>query len=126
MRGPGIRPLVPGTAAGRTRRESFDRLVLDTVRPLDERWHRRLGLVEYAVEEAPLVPDDWGDEDVPLSALVPPTAGDPARVVLFRRPLEHRADTRAELRALVHAVVVEQLAELLGLPPEDIDDRYGD
>jgi hypothetical protein len=70
MRGPGVVPDRPGTTALRTARQRFDQLVLDVVTPLDERWHRHLGLVEYAVEDAPMLPDDWGDETVPLSSLV--------------------------------------------------------
>ncbi len=40
--------------------------------------------------------------------------GAPTRLVLFRRPIEHRAETRSDLEALVLTVVVEQVAELLG------------
>ena len=53
-----------------TRREAFDSLVLDVVHDLDERWHAELGLVEFAVEETPLVPDDWAADTVPLATLV--------------------------------------------------------
>lgn len=109
-----------------TRRERFDRLVLDIVTEIDTRWHKQLGLVEYAVEDTPLLPDDWGEETVPLSSLVRGTGGDPTRLVLFRRPIEHRCESRAELEAMVLTLVVEQVAELLGLPPEDVDPRYVD
>ena len=50
--------------------------------------------------------------------------GAPPRLVLFRRPLEHRAETLADLEALVLTVVVEQLAEVLGVPPEDVHPDY--
>lgn len=126
MRGPGVVPRDPRIPERPTRRERFDRLVLDIVTEIDARWHRDLGLVEYAVEDTPLLPDDWGEDTVPLSSLIRGTGGDPSRLVVFRRPIEHRCDSRAELDALVLTVVVEQLAELLGLPPEDIDPRYGD
>jgi predicted Zn-dependent protease with MMP-like domain len=126
MRGPGVLPADPGTPALRTARQKFDQLVLDVVTPLDERWQRHLGLVEYAVEDAPMLPDDWGDETVPLSSLVRGKGQSPTRLVLFRRPIEHRATNRDELEAMVHTVVVEQLAELLGLPPGEVDERYGE
>ncbi|UFN44083.1 metallopeptidase family protein [Nocardioides okcheonensis] len=126
MRGPGVLPARPGTPALRTARQRFDQLVLDVVAPLDEKWQRHLGLVEYAVEDAPMLPDDWGDETVPLSSLVRGKGTDPTRLVVFRRPIEHRATTHDELRAMVHLVVVEQLAELLNLTPADIDERYAD
>ena len=44
--------------------------------------------------------------------------------MLFRRPIEHRAETRADLEAMVLTVVVEQVAELLGIDPEQVDPRY--
>jgi predicted Zn-dependent protease with MMP-like domain len=126
MRGPGVLPEEPGSPALATPRERFDQLVLAVVGPLDERWHRHLGLVEYAVEDAPMLPDDWGDSTVPLSSLVRGKGEQPTRLVLFRRPIEHRAETRDDLEALVHTVVVEQLAELLNLTPDQVDERYGD
>jgi len=125
MRGPGVMPVDPGTPAGRTTGERFDDLALGIVQEIDERWSSRLGLIEYAVEDAPQVPDDWHPETVPLSSLVRGVRGEPTRIVLFRRPIEHRCESRAELSALVLTVVVEQVAELLGVEPELVDPRYG-
>jgi predicted Zn-dependent protease with MMP-like domain len=124
MRGPGVLPEVPGVPALRTAREKFDQLVLDVVTPLDEKWQRHLGLVEYAVEDTPMLPDDWDADSVPLSSLIRGTGTTPTRIVLFRRPIEHRCASREELEALVLTVVVEQVAELLGIDAEDVDPRY--
>jgi predicted Zn-dependent protease with MMP-like domain len=110
----------------RSRRESFDRLVLDIISDLDERWSDRLGLVEYAVEDTPQLPDDWEPGTVPLSSLVRGSGATPTRLVVFRRPLEHRAADRMELEAMVLTVVVEQVAELLGIDPSQVDPRYPD
>ncbi len=63
---------------------------------------------------------------MPLSSLVRGTGGKPTRLVLFRRPIEHRCNSRLELEAMVLTVVVEQIAELLGLEPEAVDPRVGD
>ena len=130
-RGPRGPRVLPPTSAGGLRarpqpgrRERFDTLVLGIVTDVDERWQQRLGLVEYAVEDTPLVPDDWGDEAVPLSSLIRGTGSQPSRLVLFRRPIEHRAGSREELEALVLTIVVEQVAELLGIDAEDVDPRY--
>ena len=106
------------------RRAQFDKLVLGIVTDVDGRWHERLGLVEYAVEDTPLIPDDWDDDTVPLSSLIRGTGGRPTRLVLFRRPIEQRGASREELEALVLTVVVEQVAELLGMDAEDVDPRY--
>ena len=124
MRGPGVLPRRPGEPELRSRRERFDQLVLDVVTEIDVRWQDRLGLVEYAVEDAPLIPDDWSTATVPLSSLVRGTGAKPTRLVLFRRPIEHRAETRDDLEALVLTVVVEQVAELLGIDAEQVDPRY--
>lgn len=124
MRGPGVLPRRPGTPELRTDRERFDAVVLEIVTEVDRRWHDRLGLVEYAVEEAPMVPDDWSSSTVPLSSLIRGSGATSSRLVLFRRPIEHRCESREELRALVFTVVVEQVAELLGIPAEDVDPRY--
>lgn len=124
MRGPAVLPRRPGTPELPTDRERFDRLVVELVARLDRRWHDRLGLVEYAVEDAPQLPDDWDSDRVPLSSLIRGSGTTPTRLVLFRRPLEHRSASRADLAALVHTVLVEQVAELLGLTPEDVDPDY--
>ena len=124
MRGPGVLPKRPGQPEMRTARERFDDLTLDIVTDIDKRWQDRLGLVEYAVEDAPQIPDDWSSETVPLSSLVRGTGTTPTRLVLFRRPIEHRCETRADLEAMVLTVVVEQVAELLGIDAELVDPRY--
>lgn len=124
MRGPGVLPRVAGQPELRTKRERFDDLVLGIVTELDERWSDRLGLVEYAVEDTPMLPDDWQPDQVPLSSLVRGSGATPTRLVVFRRPIEHRCETRADLEAMVLTVVVEQIAELLNVDPSVVDARY--
>lgn len=128
MRGPGVLPAWAGGVrsmpARPTPRERFDDIVLAIADAVDARWERELqavGGLEYAVEDTPLLPRDWAMESVPLASLV---RGRPHRLVLFRRPVEHRAPEREDLEALVLTLVVENVAELLGLPAEDIDPRY--
>lgn len=127
MRGPAVLPgpLTPtGVPWSRTSRELFDQIVLGVVERLEERWHRELGLVEFAVEETPILPDDWDTPTVPLASLVRGSGGAPTRLVLFRRPIELRCESRSELSAMVLTVLVEQVAELLGRAPEEIDPAY--
>ena len=123
MRGPafGTGPLVPrGVPARKSRGEQFDDIALRVMRAVVAPWADRLGDVELAVEEVPVIPAGWSERTVPLASYVEgtPTAG--RRLVLFRRPLEHRAETLIDLESLLLTVVVEQLAEVLGLPPEDV------
>jgi predicted Zn-dependent protease with MMP-like domain len=112
----------------RTRAEVFDDLVLDTVESLEQRYAKELAGVEFAVEEVPpdlnvYDTDVLEDGDVPLARLLPGRPGPddmPPRIVLYRRPLEFRAADRDDLADLVHDVIVEQVANLLGLDPDDI------
>ncbi len=124
MRGPAVVPATPGRPELRTARERFDDLALGIVTEIEERWQDRLGLVEYAVEDAPQIPDDWTPGTVPLSSLVRGTGGNPTRIVLFRRPIEHRCENRTDLEAMVLTIVVEQVAELLGIDADQVDPRY--
>ena len=121
--------LVPASVPlARTRAEVFDDLVLDTVESLERRYSRELAGVEFAVEEVPpdlnvYDTDVLEDGDVPLARLLPGRPGranTPPRIVLYRRPLEFRAVDRDDLADLVHDVIVEQVANLLGVDPDDI------
>jgi predicted Zn-dependent protease with MMP-like domain len=139
--GPGRRPrrdrhgrglrgrLVPAnTPLSRTKAELFDDLVLDTVETLERRFAKELAGVEFAVEEVPpdlnvYDSDVLEDGEVPLARLLPGgtgRAGVPPRIVLYRRPLEFRAADREDLADLVHDVIIEQVANLLGVDPEDL------
>lgn len=129
-RGRGLRGrLVPASVPlARTRAEIFDDLVLDTVERLERRFARELAGVEFAVEDVPpqlnvYDSDVLEDGDVPLARLLPGRPGRhgvPPRIVLYRRPLEFRALDRDDLADLVHDVIIEQVANLLGMDPEDL------
>lgn len=115
-------PLSPRAPALRPRRrEDFDELVLSLVERLAERWRAELRDVEFGTEDVPQLPDGWTDDPVPLGSLVPATPRTPARIVLFRRPIELRARTRLERAGLVDEVLVEHIAALLGREPDEID-----
>jgi hypothetical protein len=107
-----------------TDRELFDGLALDVMSDVESRWPEELGQVELAVEDIPVLPHTWVAPRVPLASLVPATSIVPPRLVLFRRPIEHRAETRSDLEALLLTVVVEQLADYLGVPAEDVHPDY--
>jgi predicted Zn-dependent protease with MMP-like domain len=112
----------------RTRAQAFDDLVLDAVEDLESRWATQLERVQFAVEEVP-PPSLLGrdpQEPIPLGSCRPSTPKSPAQVVLYRRPIEARAGAPDELADLVHDVVVEEVAELLGLEPEIVDPGYGE
>jgi predicted Zn-dependent protease with MMP-like domain len=121
----------------RSRAQQFDDLVLDAVEHLEGKWAAKLESVEFAVEDVPAVPDGpsetvvYGtdvmeDGPVPLARLLAAGTDEagrstPPRIVVYRRPLEARALDRGDLADLVHDVVVEQVANLLGLDPDEVD-----
>lgn len=77
--------------------------------------------VDIGIEEVPVAVVQWSPESIPLAAAVEATDGRPAQIVIYRRPLEHRAASRSGLRILVHRTLVEQLAALTGLSTSEID-----
>ena len=126
MRGPafGVGPPGGRVPAHLTGREQFDQVAIDVMSDVESRWTEELAPVELAVEDIPVLPRSWVAPRVPLASLVPATPSTPPRLVLFRRPIEHRAETQADLEALVLTVVVEQLADYLGVPAEDVHPDY--
>jgi predicted Zn-dependent protease with MMP-like domain len=133
--GRGLRGLLvpPQVPLYRSRSEHFDDLVLLAVSQLEPRWEAELAGVEFAVEEIP--PADLASDDpepVPLARLdqgsadggSPEHPAQPARIVLYRRPLMARADGDEDLGELVLDVVVEEFARLLGLDPQIVDPGY--
>ncbi|MFD7550236.1 MULTISPECIES: metallopeptidase family protein [unclassified Streptomyces] len=123
MRGPVAPPQVPLAAS---RAELFTDLVQDSVERLERRWPQ-LADFDFMVLEVPRLDaseDGWNEDPVPLGGIVPAREGRRARVVIYRRPVEIRTKGRDERAALVHEVVVEQVAELLGLTPETVDPHY--
>lgn len=77
--------------------------------------------ITFGIEDVPYLERAWTGSEVPLAAAI---AGDTDRlsqVVIYRRPLEHRAATRQGLRILVYRTVVEQLAALTGRSVHELD-----
>ncbi|WP_091031686.1 metallopeptidase family protein [Glycomyces harbinensis] len=136
--GRGMRgPLAPSALPlRRTAVEEFDALVMDSVVVLERRLTEALGSkftdlrhIEFAVDEVPPDSQDYDadiveDRGVPLSKLYPAQPGTVAaapRIVLYRRPIELRAESKGEAESLVRSVLAEQLASLLNLPPDDLE-----
>lgn len=117
MRGPVAPPQVPLSVS---RAENFRDLVQDSVERLERRWPQ-LADVDFMVFDVP----GTQEETVPLGRAVSAEKDRPAQIVVYRRPVEIRTKNRDERALLVHEVVVEQVAELLGLAPESVDPRYG-
>jgi predicted Zn-dependent protease with MMP-like domain len=126
LRGPLAPPDVP---LARTRGERFDDLVLEAIDHVEHRFTDQLARVQFVVADVPpaTAPDDdtVAAGSVPLARLVRERAT-PTQVVFYRRPMELRAAGSDDLAGLVHDVVVEQIATVLGLDPSTVDPGYGE
>ncbi len=117
MRGPLAHPPVPVMA---TRAQAFDDLVLDIAHGFRGVLGRRWTDVEFAVEDVPPSDPAGWEDGVPLARMWPAQGLLPARIVLYRRPVEVAAQG-VERAIIVHRVLIEQIALLLGVDPEEID-----
>ena len=115
--------LAPSLPAARSRSEMFDDYVRAGLARLAQRWGRQLGAIEVAVEEVPQSDGAPWEDGVVLGRAFPATHGLPARIVLYRRPIEVRAPA-GDLGITVLDVLVEELAHLLGREPTEIDPGY--
>lgn len=116
IRGPLAWPPLPMTSS---RRDAFDDLVLDAAEQLERTLGHELGL-ELAVEEVPPSdPAPW-EHGVALGRLFPADRTHPARLVVYRRPVVQRAHDDSDLASIVHEVMAEQVARMLGRDPDDL------
>jgi len=111
--------------AWQSRAQRFDDQVLDAVERLERTWGPQLESVEFGVENVPPSdPAPWEHGEVPLGRFFPAQGQRPPRIIVYRRPVETRTTSDDETAALVHQVIIEQVAHLLSLPPEEIDPGY--
>ena len=113
--------------------ESFDAAVLEAVEHLHGHGLNEIADIEFAVEDVPDVdeaaeftPDVLDDGGVPLACAYANGLADISGplIVLYRRPLESRSLDDEDLAAIVHDVVVDRVAHLLGRDPADVDPHY--
>lgn len=102
--------------------QSFDAAVFDTVEHLKNSWAASLANVEFVVSEVPREAD-LAVEQIHLGTIE--RRDGCQRVIIFRRPIELRSEGKDDVEQLVFQTVVEQVAELLGLEPAEVDDEYG-
>jgi hypothetical protein len=122
-RGPLLPPALPGAL---TRAQQFDQRIRAALLRLEPRWARRLARLEVAAQDVPAADGPSWEDGVPLARAFPAAEGLPDRIVLYRRPIEARATEPRELGLLILDLVVEQLAHLWRLPPEEVDPGYGE
>jgi len=102
----------------------FDDHVRAGIARLSRRWGRQLNSIEIVVEDVPASAGAPWEDGVVLGRAFPPAHGLPARIVLYRRPIEARVPA-GDLGVCVLDVLVEELAHLLNRNPNEIDPGYG-
>ncbi|MBZ8176863.1 hypothetical protein GP475_03165 [Corynebacterium poyangense] len=139
--GRGLRgPLFPRNAPrSRSPREEFDALVLEAYAPIQQAFADQLQGLDIAVDTIPrmrlsadmtVLPEEiFADGPVPLGRIIPAgvdSHGFPtrARLVLFRKPIEQRAQDVVDRRDLLSTVLSHLVAVYLNLDPRDIDPRF--
>ena len=99
-----------------SRVEYFNQCVKQALATIAEVDPHALDGMVVGVEDVPLLKTAWSGDRVPMSAALEPSKNRPAQIVIYQRPLEHRASSRSALRSLVHRTIVEQLSALTGRP----------
>ena len=121
-------PLAPaGSPATVPRSERFGDLVVAAVDRLEPRWGARLAAVDVEivdVPDVPTAPTADGPAEVPLAGHRHASGSRIATIVVYRRPVELRAPDHLARVDLVRDLVAEQLADLLGVTPSELDPAY--
>jgi Zincin-like metallopeptidase len=127
--GRGLRgELIPVTLPGsRTRTERFDDWVMESADRLQQFWGERIDALQFMVQE---IPEDLEKlvatrGPIPMGSCTPAAEGRPGTITVYRHPIEMAARGYVPANELVHDVIVEQAAELLGMSPEAVDPGYG-
>jgi len=118
-------PAQPPAPANRL--EFFNEAVQSAVDRIARQCPDALVGVAIGIEDVPHLERAWTGPRVPLAAALDAMPDRPAQVVVYRRPLEHRAASRRGLRILVYRTIVEQLSALTGRSVDEIDpEGFGD
>jgi predicted Zn-dependent protease with MMP-like domain len=134
-RGRGIRgPIVPRRVPIATSpSDRFDRIATNAVEHVERRWREQLATVEFAVDLVPAAEIDPGNPSmdgaiesagVLLAQILPGKGRAPTHIVLYRKPIELRARGVEDLEDLVHDIVVQVIANYLGLEPDVVDPGF--
>ncbi|MBG6191893.1 hypothetical protein IWX64_002862 [Arthrobacter sp. CAN_A212] len=124
LRGQLIPPHLPGA---RSRAERFDEWVMESAQRLERLWGERILDLQMVVQDIPANLESMSAHSLRglLGTSIPGAANRPPTIIVYRHPVELAAGGFIPPNELVHDVVVEQTAELLGMTPEAVDPAYG-
>ena len=86
----------------RTRSGAFDDMVAAQIRRLNGAWPQLVKPVQFAVEDVPpSQPAPWEPEPSFASQCFPASHGIPARIVLYRMPIQSKSRSRMDLELAI-------------------------
>jgi hypothetical protein len=110
----------------RTSSGMFDDMVASQIRRLSAAWPQLVKPVQFAVEDVPpSQPAPWEHDHSSHSQCFAAGHGTPARIVLYRLPLQMHVTDASELQWMIRDELVVRLAQLYGRRPEEIDPEWG-
>ena len=118
----------PSSIAGqmlRLRRPSlasafFLNCVTEAIEAIEEAVPDALTHLDIEVEDIPELGNLWSSH-IPLASAVEADNTHLTQIIIYRRPIEFRASTAAQLRQLVFVALVEQVASATGLSVSTLD-----
>jgi hypothetical protein len=113
------RPARPARPASKA--EFFTEAVQDAAERIAQQCPDALVGIAFGIEDVPYLETAWSGDQVPLAAALEGDEDQVSQIVVYRRPLEHRAASRRGLRILVYRTIVEQVAALTGRSVDEID-----
>lgn len=124
-RGPLLDARLPGA---RTREEHFEDLLIESAERLADRWGARVTAIDFRLMLVPnakvLAKTQATGSRIPWATNRSGRPGRPERITVYRRPIEEASTSPAELPEIVHMAVIEQLADLWAMDPQEIDPGY--
>ena len=111
----------PGLPIWRSRRETFDRMVLNVVTSFGARFPE-VHKLEFGVEEVPpSEPAPWEDHGVCSARVFPKdrSRGLKGRIVVYRRPVLHRC-RGISCQDYLFFLLADRISQLLDVEPEEL------
>ncbi len=122
-------PLMPMHLPGyRSRPERFDDAVMASAQRLAERWGTAIEAIDFSI--LPVPGDKLLDKAaahgtrVPLSSSRPAKERRPARITIYRLPIERLAESPVDIVDIVHQCIVQEVANLWLRDPHEIDPEF--
>jgi len=106
------RPTLPGPL--------FLQCVTDAIDAIEEAVPDALTHLDIGVEDVPDLTDAWSSH-VPLATSIDADEAHLAQIIIYRRPIEFRAGSPDDLRQLVFAALVGEVASVTGLSVTTLD-----